>query len=140
MLPFEAPGFTFAVPESWEVITDGRKVVAQPLGSTGEVQISLELTPYEAGETAESVIDAAQQTRSRMKGSAEQARIMIAGFPAYRQIYRDDGSRQNPDRVFHLLATPAGKITALGSLKDDQQISRYLQDFQAIVHSVKNVD
>ena len=139
MIPFEGPGFTFSIPESWEAITDGNKVMARLRGTSGGVHISLEMAPYAVGETPESVIDAVQAKRSQMKGSVEQAKIMISEFPAFRQIYRNDGTRQNPDRVFHLLATPAGKITALGSLKDANQISTYLRDFQAIVHSIRPV-
>lgn len=137
MVPCEGPGFKLEIPENWKSSTSGNRIVVKPSESEDEAEISLVLEPYAAGETPQTVIADLIESRFHLKGGIKPSEIEVSGFPTFRQFYRSDASGRSPDRILYVLATPGGKVTVHASLRDGNDMSKYMGDFLGVVYSVR---
>ncbi len=134
----EGPGFRYGIPPGWVSETKGASVVARPADPAAKAVVTLQLTAYGAGETAETVVEAAHEARSKMKKSYEHVKVITAGFPTFRQLYRKDGkANSRPDQVYHMIATPVGKVTLTCEFKDGTDLVKYRVDVEMIAESIK---
>ena len=138
MTEHEGPGFRYSLPPGWVSETKGAAAVAKPAKPGAKAVMTMQLTAYGTGETAETIVEAAHETRSKYKKSYEHIKTMVAGFPTFRQLYRKDGKPNlRPDQVYHLIGTPLGKVTITTEFENGTDLVEYRVDVETIAESIK---
>lgn len=138
MYQTEVLGLKMDVPVGWTVEVKGSSArFLIPDRAPEDVVIDLNIAPYSAGETADSVVAAAMKSFDKSKGSFGHQELEQCRFPAVEEISnRSKKKNQNPNRFFYVIGTPAGKVTIVVDFRKTEFIPTYHKQLHYMACSI----
>lgn len=138
MYETEVLGFQLEVPVGWTAQAKQTSAAFTVPGVTsGRVVIEMSVEPYSAGETADSVIKETMASFDKSKGSYMHQELLKCRFPGLEEISTTSQKKNGiPNRIFYLIATPAGKVSIIANFSGSADISTYQKQLHYLASSV----